>query len=62
MPYSSPVEVALLQKGKAVQVEDIPRDGSPRNVPLNPDGGSNFVQSSLLWDFAALEQGLNKEP
>lgn len=34
MPYSSPVEVALLQKGKAVQVEDIPRDGSPRNVPL----------------------------
>lgn len=32
--YSKPVEVALLQKGKAVQVEDIPRDGSPWNVPL----------------------------
>lgn len=35
---------------------------SPECPSLNPDGGSNFVQSSLLWHFAALEQGLNKEP
>jgi len=27
MPYSRPVDIALLQEGRAVQAEHIPRDG-----------------------------------
>lgn len=34
MPYSRSVQIALLQEGKAVQAEDIPRDGIVPGVSL----------------------------
>lgn len=55
MPYSRPVEIALLQPERPVRAGDIPEDDMVSGVSLSPGGGRNPVPSpALLGGFAAL--------